>query len=182
MLTKASLIAATALLASLIAATALLAGVIPGVTILAQRATNLLHSQAAFHKAVLLEAEGTPKNPKLPTKSAAGISTWRFVFDNQPTGGKYKSVSITARRGILGTPKGNTSVFGQDKDINTIPNMLLTRAVQLLKAKGYRRGFFAVTLRWPNYPNVNSPEYIFALVGRKIVAVDTDTGKVHLIS
>ncbi len=142
----------------------------------------MLHQQSAFRKAVFLEAEGTPQNPRRPAKSASAVNLWRFVFDNQKTGGKYKSVSITARRGILGKPKGSFSPFLQDQDITSIPSMLMTRAVRLLKAAGYRKGFFAVTLREPDYPGVHTPEYIFALVGRKTVAVDTDTGKVHKVS
>jgi|SRR5579871_4684737 len=168
--------------ASLIAATALLASASPGVTVLAQRATTMLHSKSTFHKAVLLEAEGTPKNPKRPAKTASAIENWRFVFDNQPSHNRFKSVSISASRGILGTPKPSYSAFLEDQDINPIPRMLMTRAVQLLNAAGYRKGFFAVTLREPVYPGVTSPEYIFALVGRKTVAVDTDTGKVHQLS
>jgi hypothetical protein len=142
----------------------------------------LLHSQAAFKKAVFLEAEGTPANPRRAVKTGDLIITWRFVFDNQPTRDKYKSVTLTAKRGLLGTPKGNAQPFISDQPINPIPSMTLTRAVVLLKGAGYTKGFYAVTLREPLYPGVKNPEYIFAVVGGKTVSVDTDTGKVKLIS
>ena len=170
MLTKAPIIAATALVA--------FGSSNPGVTVLAKRATNLLHARAAFRKAVLLEAEGTPANPRRAVKTGDRIVTWRFVFDNQQSHDKYKSVAVTARRGILGNPKGSTFPFLEDQLISPIPTMTLTRAVQLLDAAGYTSGFYAVTLREPNYPGVHAPEYIFALVGGKTVAVDTQTGAV----
>lgn len=179
MTTKVSLIAATAL-AALAAAT--LAAASPGVTTLAQRATKLLHSNAAYRKAVLLEAEGSPEKPGRPVKTADRIVTWRFVFDNQKTGNKFKSVSITATHGMLGTPKGSTSPFLQDQIIRPIPTMTLTTAVHLLNTAGWTKGFYAVTLRKPLYPGVKDVEYIFAMVGGKIVAVDTQTRKVHKLS
>jgi hypothetical protein len=179
MKTKVSIVAATAL-AALVAAT--LAAATPGVTTLAQRATALLHSQVAFRKAVLLEAEGSPAKPGHPVKTADRIVTWHFVFDNQQTGNKFKSVVITASHGLLGKPKGSTSPFLQDQLIRPIPKMTLTQAVHLLVTAGWARGFYAVTLRKPLYPGVKDTEYIFAMVGGKIVAVDTQTGKVKQIS
>ena len=168
--------------ATVLAAIAATPAANPGVTILAQRATKLLHSKPVYRKAVLLEAEGSPAKPGHPVFSADKITTWRFVFDNTQSHNKYKSVSISAIRSLLGKPKGSTTPFLQDKPINPIPKMTFTRAVQLLDGAGYTKGFYAVSLRKPDYPGVKDVEYIFVMVGGKVVAVDAVTGDVKKIS
>ncbi len=174
MTTKVSIVAAT-LLGAIAAAN-------PGVTILAHRATQLLHSKPIYSKAVFLEAEGSPAKAGRPVKTADKIVTWRFVFDNRKSGNKYKSVSINAIHNELGKPKGSTTPFLTDQPIDPIPHMTFTHAVQLLDAAGWTKGFYAVSLRKPDYPGVKDVEYIFAMVGGKIVAVDTQTGSVSKIS
>jgi hypothetical protein len=174
----ATVLAATAFAA--IAAASLAAN--PGVTVLAHRATQLLHSKPVYRNAILLEAEGSPIKPGHPVWTADKIIRWRFVFDNQKSGDKYKSVAISAVHNELGKPRGSTVPFLQDQPMNPIPKMTFTRAVQLLDAAGWTKGFFAVTLRKPDYPGVKDVEYIFAMVGGKVVAVDAQTGKVSKIS
>ena len=142
----------------------------------------MLHSRAIYRKAVFLEAAGSPAKGRHPVTTASQIAKWHFVFDNQKSGNKYKSVSINVIRSLLGAPKGSTTAFLQDQPINTIPKMTLTRAVHLLNGAGWTKGFYAVTLRKPDYPGVKNAEYIFAMVGAKIVAVDAVTGKVSKIS
>ena len=171
MTTKVALIAISAL-AAIPAAT-------PGVTILAHRATQLLHSQPVYSKAVLLEGQGSPAKPGHPVKTADKIIKWHFVFDNRKSGNRYKSVSINAVHSLLGKPKGSTTPFFQDQPLNPIPKMTFTRAVHLLNKEGWTKGFYAVTLLKPDSKDV---EYIFAMAGGKIVAVDAETGKVSKIS
>ena len=78
--------------------------------------------------------------------TADEIVKWHFVFDNQKTHNKYKTVSINAIRGLLGKPKGSTlSPILQDRPLNPIPTMTLTRAVHLLDTAGWTKGFYAVT-------------------------------------
>jgi hypothetical protein len=151
------------------------------VTVLAARATKLLHSQTQFRKAVLLEADGSLAPGRHWATTADGVVKWRFVFDNQETGGKYKSATILAVRGHLGKVRGNTQPFLEDQVIKPIPSMTLTRAVGLLEYAGYPR-FSAVTMRKPLYPGVRHTEYIFSVKGGKYVEVDTDTGQVKPVS
>ena len=89
------------------------------------------------------------------------------------------SVSINAVRGLLGKPKGSVSpLLLHDQPLIFIPTMTLTRAVHLLDAAGWTKGFTEVTLKKPEYPGIHHVEYIFAMVGAKIVAVDAVTGVV----
>ena len=169
---KAPVVVATALVA--------LATAAPDVTVLAGRAVALLHSQTQFRKAVLLEAEGTPATSR-SVATARGIVKWRFVFDNQETGGPYKSATVLAVRGHLGIVRGNTAPFLDDQIIHVIPKMTLTVAIEYFDYAGYSR-FYAVTLRKPLYPGVQHPEYIFTIAGGKYVAVDATTGQVSPVS
>jgi len=177
---RGPIIAAAALAAVVLAAVAAAAN--PGVTVLAHRATQLLHSQAVYRKAVLLEAEGTPAKAGHPVKTADKIIKWHFVFDNRKTKDKWKSVSINAVHSLLGKPKGSTQPFLQDQPVDPIPTMTFTRAVQLLNAAGWTQGFIAAKIAKPLYPGVKDVEYIFVMAGGKIVAVDTKTGAVSKIS
>lgn len=170
--------------ALVLALTALLAGTAaPDVTALASRAQSLLHSQRPFRKAVLLEADGILAAGTRWVTTAGGIGKWRFVFDNQETGGMYKSATVLAVRGHLGKVRGNTQPFLEDQAIRPIPTMTLTRAIELLdKSGGGTWQFSAVTLRKPLYPGVKHAEYIFAIRSGKNIAVDTVTGKVKPLS
>jgi hypothetical protein len=173
MTTKAVVVAAAALVALTAAA--------PDVTVLAARAVHLVHSHRQFRHAVLLEADGTP-GASHTVKTARGIVKWRFVFDNQATGGRYKSATVLAVRGQLGKVRGYTQPFLEDQPIRTIPRMTLARAIDLLRGAGYTQAFYAVTLRKPLYPGVKHAEYIVTIGYRKYVAVDTQTGKVKPVS
>lgn len=164
------------------AVAALLAGTAgTDVTVLASRAQSLLHSQRQFRKAVLLEADGTPAAAKHWARTARGIVTWRFVFDNQETGGTYASATVLAVRGHLGKAHGHTQPFLEDQVIHPIPTMTLARAIELLDKAGYSR-FSAVTMRKPLYPGIKHTYYFFSVSGGQIVEVDTVTGKVKPIS
>jgi hypothetical protein len=159
-----------------------LAAAAPDVTVLAPRAEKLVHGQRPFRKAVLLEAEGTPAARSHVVKTARGIVTWRFVFDNQGSGNAFSSATVDAVRGKFGKVKGHTGPILDDQSLRRIPKMTLTRAVALLDKAGYRSGFSAVTLRKPLYPGVRHIEYIFTVASGKYVAVDTQTGRVKQVS
>ena len=165
----------------LAAALVALVAAYPDVTTLAHRATALVHSRHAFRKAVLLEADGTPAKPGTVT-TASAIVRWRFVFDNQASGGIYKSATIVATRGHFGRVHGNTQPFLEDQVIRPIPTMTLAQAIGHLNQAGYTQGFSAVVLRRPLYPGVKDAEYIFGMKNGKYVEVDSRTGTVKPVT
>lgn len=153
----------------------------PDVTVLVKQGLTKLHAMAQFKKAVLLEADGTPKNGK--TTTAAGITKWRLVYQNQTTpGSKYATAIIRVQNGKLGNVVGVKSPFLEDRNIATVPKMTLTKAVAKLRAAGHRQAFVNVTLRWPLGPTKGEPLYIFGYQGNKYWAVGTRSGKVKPLS
>ena len=151
---------------------------------LIRKATTMVRSKALYKKAILLEADGTPK---LGTKvtSAMGIVNWRFVYDNQETKTQFKTVFLRARNGRLGPPVGNRSIFEEDERITTLPKMTLSMAIAKLRAKGHIQPFGAVTLRFPLGPGFKETLYIFTFGSGNNVnywSVGTKTGKVKPIS
>ena len=75
----------------------------PDVTVLIRQATKLVRKRPRYRRAVLLEADGRPA--KRTTTTAAGITRWRFVFNNQGTpryGRRYRSVNLFYRAGKFG--------------------------------------------------------------------------------
>jgi hypothetical protein len=171
---KALVVSAAALFA--------LAASAPDVTVLARRAGKLVRAEPSFRKAVLLEADGAPATYGDTVKTADGIVKWRFVFNNQESGDKYKSATVFAVRGKFGKVQGHPDPFLEDQEITRIPAMTLPQAIGRLHKAHYTHGFSAVTLREPIYPGVTHPEYIFTMAGGKYVAVDTQTGKVKRVS
>lgn len=154
----------------------------PDVTILIGRATKVLHSQTIFKKAVLLEADGLPAKKNAKVTTAAGITKWRFVFNNQATPNfKFASVVIYAANGKLGKPAGVGQAFDEDRQITSIPKMTLAKAVAKLRAAGYKKSFAGVSLVWMLAPGNKEPLYIFGFglsAKPQSVGVGTKTGKV----
>ena len=151
---------------------------------LIQKATKVVRAKAVFKKAILLEADGTPK-PGTKVKTAAGITKWRFVYDNQETGTQFKTVFISATNGRLGQPVGNRSIFEEDRRITTLPKMTLAAAITKLRAAGHTQAFGNVTLRFPLGPGFKETLYIFGFGSGSNVnywSVGTKTGKVRSIS
>jgi hypothetical protein len=136
-----------------------------------------------YSKAIVLEVDGTTSGGKVVT-SAAEVSAWRFVFDNQGSRSAYASATVTYKAGSgFGKVVGNRSPFLEDIQIRQAPKMTLTQAVARLGRAGHTEGFSAVTLRNPLGPTPNSkPLYIFTMANGSFVAVDTVSGKVAPIS
>jgi hypothetical protein len=179
-------ILAAAALALVLAAPSLagLASGAPYPQTLIQKATTTVRSKALYKKAILLEADGTPERGKM-VKTADGIVNWRFVYDNQVTGTKFKTVFMYATDGHLRQPKGNRSIFEEDRRITKLPKMTLAQAITKLRKAGHRQSFGAVTLRFPLGPGFNETLYIFTIPSGnnvKFWSVGTKTGKVKQIS
>jgi hypothetical protein len=155
---------------------------LPDVTTLIGPATTRVRAanKPQFKRDVLYEADGATRGGK-PVSSAAGIVSWRFVFDGTP-GSKYQSAFLTygpaPKR--FGTVVGVKSPFLEDVPIPRAPTMTPAQALTRVRKAGYHRGFSAVTLRNPLGPKRSNPLYVFAL-GSKYVAVDTVTGKVSVL-
>lgn len=173
-----TLVAATAALALLAAAPGL-AGPSPYPNALIQKATKMVRAKPGFSKAVLLEADGTPK-AGTKVKTAAGIVNWRFVYNNQGTkGSKFRSAALYYRNGKFGRFARHTDPFVEDKNIPVVPKMTLATAISKLRAAGHTQPFGAVTLRYP-LMGWSEPLYIFGF-GAGYWTVGTKTGKVKPI-
>lgn len=106
---------------------------------------------------MLYEADGTTRGGR-PVSSAAGIVSWRFVFDGTP-GSKYQSAFLTygpapKRFGKVVVVK---QPFLEDVPIPRAPKMTVAQALVRVRAAGYRHGFSGVTLRNPLGPKKSNP-------------------------
>lgn len=165
---------------------------IPDVTTLFGRAVTIIHatSRPTYAHAVVLEADGITRGGHCSplgcssgagTRTAAGVVSWRFVFDNQSTPySQYRSATLTygPRPKAFGKVSGSPEPFLEDVVIAHAPRMTLSQAVALLRRAGHRAAFFNVTLRNPLGPKSSHPLYIFGYAHNAYVAVDTVTRKV----
>ena len=153
----------------------------PDVTKLLGQAVKLVRGThpPTFAKARVLEADGSPKNGRLAT-SAASITRWYFVLDNQRSESAYATATVryTAGSGFEQVV-GHRSVYTEDLVIPKAPKMTLEQAVARLRRAGQSAGFSAVVLRNPLGPSPGSkPLYIFTMANGDFYAVNTVTGKV----
>jgi hypothetical protein len=155
----------------------------PDVTTLIAPATTRVRAtdKPQFKRDVLFEADGSTRGGK-PVSSAAGVISWRFVFQGTP-GSKFASATLSYGPAPkkFGKVVGVKQPFLEDVPIPRAPTMTLAQAVVRLRKAGYRQGFNGVTLRNPLGPTRSNPLYIFS-VSSKFVAVDTVTGKVSVLS
>lgn len=119
--------------------------------------------------------EGDGISPSGPTTNIKDVNSWRFVFQVPDNG----------------TAIIKSSVWGEFYPIQYIPQpwledvvipwpikMDITQADQLLKQAGYSQAYGAVTLRWPLYPGIEQPYYIFSLTTGVYVFVGVYDGSV----
>lgn len=128
-------------------------------------------------KAVVYEADAVVPKPAATT---AGITSWKFVFQNPTPNSQYASATV-----LYGpSPKKfNTLIaspepFLEDVVIAKAPTLSLLQGLAKLRAAGYRGKFSSVVLRDPLGPKQVDPMYIFGVVGKGFVAVDALNGKV----
>jgi hypothetical protein len=156
----------------------------PDVTVLIPKATRRVRAKPGFSGAVLLEADGLPAKGK--TKTAAGITRWRFVFNNQGTRrARYDSAFLFYRDGRFGRFVRKRGAFLEDRNISKAPRMTLATAVSRLRAARHRAAFLTVTLRSPLGRTVTPPLYIFGFGSQarfSFVSVNSKTGQVRPIS
>jgi hypothetical protein len=127
-----------------------------------------------YQDAQLYEGDGI--SPGGPTTKVQDVNSWRFVF----------------RAGDGGTAIIKSTVWGEFGPIQYIPepwledrvipwpiDMEITQADDLLKQAGYTQPYSSVTLRWPLYPGMNQPFYIFQVEGVGFVFVGIYDRSVH---
>ena len=119
--------------------------------------------------------EGDGISPSGPTTNPQDVNSWRFVFrvpDN-------KTAFIhTTEWGEFGPIQLIDQPWLEDRVIPWPFEMDIVTADELLKNAGYTGPYTTVTVRWPLYPGVNEPSYIFNLSG-EYVFVGIYTGNVH---
>jgi hypothetical protein len=154
----------------------------PDVTALFGQAVSRVHRKnpPRFSRAKILEADGTTRKNR-PVKYASGITSWRFVLDNQASKSKYQSVTLTygPAPAKFGPIVGHTEPFMEDVVIPKAPKMTVKTALALLRKAGHYRNFTDVTLRNPLGPDHGHPLYIFTMKNGSYYGVDTVTGKVN---
>lgn len=116
--------------------------------------------------AKLLEGDGI--SPSGPTTDVKNVNSWRFVFRTADGGTAF------IRSSVWGEFYPITYVHEPWMEDVVIPwpiKMDITEAGELLKKAGYTKPFGNVTLRWPLYPGINEPYYIFGITGGPYVFV-----------
>ena len=110
--------------------------------------------------AQLLEGDGV--SPSGPTTNVQNVNSWRFVFRTQDGGTAFIQSSV------WGEFKPITYVAQPWLEDVVIPwpiKMDITDAAKLLTQAGYNQPYAYVTLRWPLYPGIEEPYYIFSIQG-----------------
>jgi hypothetical protein len=134
-------------------------------------------------KAVLYEADGSTADGH-GVSSAAGMTRWRFVFDNPTPKSRYASATIAygPRPKGYGRVTAYKAPFLEDYEITRAPKISLRTAVASLRRAGHSGLFNGVTLRDPIAPPFDGALYIFTFVASGKVtylAVSATTGKVE---
>ncbi|MGI5341423.1 hypothetical protein ACQEVS_30475 [Streptomyces sp. CA-181903] len=120
---------------------------------LANTAVRLVREK--FPEAELLEGDGV--SPDGPTDDVRKVNQWRFVFRAEEG-----TVIIKSRTwGEFDQPELIPQPWLQDRVIPWPVPMDITAADKKLKESGYTGRYRTVTLRWPLFPGMNQPYYIF---------------------
>lgn len=127
-----------------------------------------------YPEAKLYEANGTAGGTS-GGAAAESIQQWRFVFQNA----NNTSVMLNYAEGFFQAPQLLEQPWLEDRVIDLPLKRSLEDAVTLLKQNGYTDSFTNVTLRYPLYPGVAEPSYIFTIPARNsFVFVGVNTGQV----
>lgn len=123
---------------------------------MANIAVRLVNDQ--YPGSELLEGDGV--SPTGPTTNPADVNSWRFVFRTQNGG----TALIQSRVwGEFWPVRYVDQPWLEDVVIPWPIEMDIDEADKLLKDAGYTGSYGAVTLRWPLYPGVEQPFYIFGM-------------------
>lgn len=96
--------------------------------------------------------------------------TWRFVFNVPPNAShNINTTAIVLNIGGQFSPVQHIDQPWLEDRVIPLPVLLsLNEAEALAQMAGFTGEIAAITLRWPLYPGVNEPEYIFAIPSQSI--------------
>jgi len=128
---------------------------------------------ALYPYAAFGEADGNPEGGGGTTSGS--VKKWRFIFRNQGN----SAVEIDYDDGIFLVPVEIDHPWVDGRIINIPVERSLTNAIELIHNAGFNDPFSAVALRYPLFPGVTEPSYIFTLPAQNVyVFVGLDTGSV----
>jgi hypothetical protein len=146
----------------------------PGFFELTEKAIKAV--KARYPLALFLEADGVS-----PTGKAAElteITNWRFVFMTEED---YGTIYITSGEdGKLGELRYVPESWVDDHPIPWPVKMELAEAFESIRSAGYENRFLGVSLRWPLYPGIDEPHYIFELDDERYVFVGVNSKVVQV--
>jgi hypothetical protein len=123
--------------------------------------------------AELLEGDGV--SPSGPTTDPKKVDSWRFVFRAGENG---TALIHTTQWGEFGPIHYIDQPWLEDVVIPWPFEMDIVEADRLLKQAGYTDPYVGVTVRWPLYPGVKEPYYIFNFGNQYYVFVGIYDGSV----
>jgi hypothetical protein len=146
------------------------------------KAWNIVTAQ--YPHAQFYEADGRPEGGS--GTNPDDVQEWRFVY-NIPPGSKEcpdtpsnTTVMLRYYKGSFSKPSHVCEPWLEDVIIPLPIKMDLGEAITLMQKAGYTDPFSSVTLRWPLYPGVKEPYYIFGIPAQKVwVFVGVYDSKVH---
>ncbi len=121
--------------------------------------------QAKYPGSKLYEADGKPAGT---ATQPADVTKWRFVFDHPVPHSIGHTVFLENNNGQFGTPADVSQPWLGDVIIPLPIQLGLDEAIRLKDHAGFTDPFSAVVLRWPLYPGVNEPSYIFSEPSRRL--------------
>jgi hypothetical protein len=127
-----------------------------------------------YQDAELYEGDGI--SPGGPTTKVQDVNSWRFVFR---AGGGGTAIIKSTVWGEFGPIQYIAEPWLEDRVIPWPIEMDITQADNLLKQAGYTGPYSSVTLRWPLYPGMNQPFYIFQMENEGFVFVGVYDGSVN---
>jgi hypothetical protein len=114
---------------------------------------------SAYPECQFYEADGTPTGGQ--GTSSEKVKEWRFVFNHPRPGQTNGAVFLPYRDGSFVQPTIIAYPWVGDVLITQPVRLELEEAILLKDLAGYNEPFSSVVLRWPLYPGVNEPSYIF---------------------
>ena len=125
-----------------------------------------------YPDAKLYEVDAVSTNG--PTTNPSGINKMKVVFQ----AGNGTAIIESERWGEFGPVKYINQPWLEDVVIPWPIEMTLDKADAILRKAGYKGTYTTVTLRWPLYPGVNEPSYIFGMTDGRHIFVGVYSGKV----
>ena len=109
-------------------------------------------ARQGFPEAQFYEADNNATRP----------NDWRYVY-NDPATSPNSTVLVYQINGQFEAPRHIDEPFLEDRVIPLPIHLGLEQAELLARKAGYDEQITSTTLRWPLYPGVDEPSYIFAM-------------------